>query len=59
MKHDLSVLGGTISLGHNSADCLNPKNNILFTIIDTNGVHATWLSPCGCLESGTKIDQLM
>jgi hypothetical protein len=59
VKHDILALGGTISLGHNGADCPNPKNNILFTIVDTNSVHATWLSLCGCLESGTKIAQLM
>jgi hypothetical protein len=59
VKHDISALGATIDLGHNGANCPNPKNNILFTIIETNGVHATRLSLCGCLEAGTKIDQLM
>lgn len=59
VKHDISALGATVSLGHYGASCPNPKNNILFTVVDTNGVHATRLSLCGCLGAGSKVDQLM
>jgi hypothetical protein len=48
-----------VYLGHNGAQCPNLKNNILFTVVDTNGVHATRLGVCGCLGAGTKVEQLM
>ena len=59
VRRDISTLGAVIYLGHKGAHCPNPLNNILFTVVDSNGVHGTRLSFCGCLGAGGKIKQLM
>lgn len=59
MRHDISALGGKIFLCHYGARCPNPLNDIKFTVIDSNGVHATRLSFCNCPRAPDPITQLM
>jgi hypothetical protein len=59
VRHDISKLGCSIQLEHNGSHCPNPSTDILFTVVESNGVHSTQLSFCGCLGSPTKIEQLM
>jgi hypothetical protein len=59
VRKDISVLGHVLQLGHNGDACHHPLNEIPFTIVDTNGVHATRLMFCGCGVQDTKIKQLM
>ena len=55
---DLSVLGGAVHLGHNGERCPNSSTEYLFTIVDSNGVHLTKLSFCGCVGSEERLKQL-
>ncbi|KAF4608969.1 hypothetical protein EYR40_001322 [Pleurotus pulmonarius] len=65
VRHDLSVLAPdfSIHLGHHGNKCPNARSPVLFTIVDTNGIHGTRLSFCGCLDAPSgetfKIEQLM
>ena len=58
---DLSTIGGTIFLGHHGDRCPNPSTAIHFTVVDTNGLHATLLRYCQCVEGlrCTLVEQLM
>ena len=59
IRNDISNLGHVLQLGHNGANCPNPQTTLPFTVVDTNGIHATHLAFCGCLKCGSKIEQLM
>src|SRR5262245_4669702 len=58
MRHDLSALGFVIHLGHNGERCPNSAHDVFFTVVDSNGVHSTKLSFCGCIGSGERFEQL-
>jgi CxC2 like cysteine cluster associated with KDZ transposases len=57
-RKDISTLGVAIHLGHNGERCPNSSGEVLFTVVDSNGVHSTRLSYCGCVGSGEKFKQL-
>ncbi|KAK1224325.1 hypothetical protein PQX77_012776 [Marasmius sp. AFHP31] len=58
VKHDISALkvGYSIPLGHDGETCPHPTQPQYLIIADTNGVHATRVSYCGC-EEGEKYDK--
>ncbi|KAJ7716285.1 hypothetical protein B0H16DRAFT_1801604 [Mycena metata] len=60
VRHDISILGHVIHLGHNGRPCPHPWGEQLFTIVDDNGVHSTRLAFCGCHQlPPNKVEQLM
>jgi hypothetical protein len=60
LRHDITMLGHVIQLGHHGGPCLAPSNPLMFTIVHGNGVHATKLAFCGCKELPiNKAPQLM
>ncbi|KAJ7022800.1 hypothetical protein C8F04DRAFT_1194153 [Mycena alexandri] len=50
LRHDISVLGHVIHLGHNGSACPSAVGERLFTVVDGNGIHSTHLAFCGCKE---------
>jgi len=66
-QHDYSevsdnpAIDSAIQLGHQNNDdpCPGTKNSIPFIITHTNGVHATRIRFCGCLDSPDRLEQLM
>lgn len=65
VRHDISALAEegfyAYHLGHNGGRCPNliPGKEVTFTVVDTNGVHATRIGFCACLGCSSKVDQLM
>jgi hypothetical protein len=62
-KHDYSSLSDdcAIHLGrhHGATACEATRSTLLFTVVHTNGVHATRVRFCGCLGAPERIEQLM
>ncbi|KAJ7018233.1 hypothetical protein C8F04DRAFT_1277911 [Mycena alexandri] len=60
-KHDLCrVKADTfISLGHHEARCPIGPPARSFTLVDSNGVHATSIQYCGCRDAAPKFQQLL
>jgi len=59
---DISTLGHNVSLGHGGMPCpkVGPSTSAVnFIIVDTNGIHETRLSFCGCVDAGDRVKQLM
>jgi hypothetical protein len=57
---DISQLGAgnIIQLGHGGDVCCKPHGTCSFTIVDTNGIHATHLAFCGCTVAN-NVEKLM
>lgn len=60
-KHDLCrVKADTfISLGHHGARCPIGPPARSFTLVDSNGVHATSIQYCGCRDAAPEFQQLL
>ncbi|KAK1223873.1 hypothetical protein PQX77_013239 [Marasmius sp. AFHP31] len=56
VKHDISTLGYTIPIGHRGDRCPYPTDPLYLIIADTNGVHATCVTYCGC-KDGEQFDK--
>jgi hypothetical protein len=59
----LNVPGSTLQLGHHGHSCPRPASDhdLLFTVVDDNGVHGTRIRFCACdgLINVDKADQLL
>ncbi|KAK1221248.1 hypothetical protein PQX77_015947 [Marasmius sp. AFHP31] len=56
VKHNISALGYTIPMGHRGDQCPYPTDPLYLIIADTNGVHATRVTYCGC-KDGEQFDK--
>ena len=59
---DTSKVGHVVSLGHRGARCPSVQldtNSVNFIVVDTNGIHKTCFSFCGCIDHRTCVQQLM
>jgi hypothetical protein len=62
VRRDISALGHIVHLGHHGHACHNHSStteSIQFTVVHTNGVHATRLAFCACVGAGNRRQQLL
>lgn len=63
VRYDISNLKGpkttTIQLGHSGRPCPNAGNSIGFTLVHSNGIHATQIAFCYCHGTPDRVEQLM
>ncbi|KAJ6486015.1 hypothetical protein DFH09DRAFT_948988 [Mycena vulgaris] len=60
-KHNISrvMKNSTVSLGHHGEHCPRAELAHSFTLVDTNGIHATAIRFCGCTTAGEDYQQLL
>ncbi|KAJ6527589.1 hypothetical protein DFH09DRAFT_1414180 [Mycena vulgaris] len=60
-KHDISrvMKNSAVSLGHHGEHCPRAELAHSFTLVDTNGIHATAIRFCGCTTAGEDYQQLL
>ncbi|KAF8955089.1 hypothetical protein BDZ97DRAFT_1968746 [Flammula alnicola] len=63
VRHDIATLKpdiSSINLGHAGLPCLSRyATNLVFHVIDTNGIHTTKIRFCICKGNPNRVDQLM
>lgn len=60
-KHDISrvMKNSAVSLGHHGEHCPRAELAHSFTLVDTNGIHATAIRFCRCTTAGEDYHQLL
>ncbi|KAJ6616813.1 hypothetical protein B0H10DRAFT_2219150 [Mycena sp. CBHHK59/15] len=60
-KHNISrvMKNSVVSLGHRGEHCPRAELAHSFTLVDTNGIHATAIRFCGCTMAGEDYQQLL
>jgi hypothetical protein len=62
IRHDISSLrsqGYATHLGHHGACCPSADKEVLFILVDTNGIHNTKFCFCNCAGAPDRVEQLM
>jgi hypothetical protein len=63
VRHDIATLKldiASINLGHAGLPCPSRyATNLIFQVVDTNGIHATKIRFCMCMGNPNRVDQLM